>query len=156
MRLGEPDLSWVGPDGFPLSIPVRAERTVPGFRLRFGHCLPGAPQGRACLTFHSHPEKFTGQENHSFVGNISAAGPEGAFCVDRLLPDVSFTGSRLTAALGFLGKRRRMAPRLQAEAARRGQVFIVIHYLALGVLLNAYDVPAGRALAQLPQGGHHA
>jgi len=29
-------------------------------------------------------------------------------------------------------------------------VFIVIHYLVLGVLLNAYDVPAGRAVAQLP------
>jgi hypothetical protein len=29
-------------------------------------------------------------------------------------------------------------------------VFIVIHYLALGTLLNAYDVPAGRPVAQLP------
>ncbi|MEV0401494.1 hypothetical protein [Actinoallomurus sp. NPDC050550] len=29
-------------------------------------------------------------------------------------------------------------------------VFIVIHYLALGTLLNAYDVPAGRAVAWLP------
>lgn len=28
-------------------------------------------------------------------------------------------------------------------------VFIVIHYLALGTLLNAYDVPAGRAVAWL-------
>lgn len=28
-------------------------------------------------------------------------------------------------------------------------VFIVIRYLTLGVLLNAYDVPAGRAVPQL-------
>jgi len=78
------------------------------------------PQGRACLTFHSHPARFTGQENHSFVGDVSAVGLEGVFCVDRLLPDVSLTGNRLTAALGFLGKGRQL-PRLQAEAVRRGQ-----------------------------------
>jgi hypothetical protein len=120
-RLGHPDLSWVGPDGFPLAVPVRAEQIGQGFRLRFGRCLPGVPQGRACLTFHSHPARFTGQENHSFVGDVSAAGLDGVFCVDRLLADVSLTGNRLTAALGFLGKGRRLAPRLQAEAARRGQ-----------------------------------
>lgn len=41
--------------------------------------------------------------------------------MDRLLPDMSLTGNRLKAALGFLGKGRRLAPRLQAEAVRRGQ-----------------------------------
>lgn len=120
-RLGHPDLSWAGPDGFPIAVPVRAEQIGQGFRLRFGRRLPGVPQGRACLTFHSHPPRFTGQENHSFVGDISAAGLEGVFCVDRLLPGVSFPGNRLTAALGFLGKRRQLAPRLRAEAVRRDQ-----------------------------------
>jgi 4-carboxymuconolactone decarboxylase len=44
-------------------------------------------------------------------------------------------------------------PLYEAAVAKLGQqgfdavVFIVIHYLALGVLLNAYDVPAGRATA---------
>jgi len=46
---------------------------------------------------------------------------EGVFCVDRLLPDVSLTGNRLTTALGFPGKRRHLAPRLRAAAARRGR-----------------------------------
>ena len=42
-------------------------------------------------------------------------------------------------------------PLYDAAVAKLGQqgfdavVFIVVHYLALGVLLNAYDVPAGRA-----------
>jgi len=120
-RLGHPDLSWAGPDGFPLAVPVRAELTGQGFRIRFGRCLPDVPQGRACLTFHSHPARFTGQENHSFVGDITAVGLEGVFRVDRVLPDVSLTGNRLTAAVGFLGKGRQLAPRLQAEAVRRGQ-----------------------------------
>lgn len=45
-------------------------------------------------------------------------------------------------------------PLYDATVARLGRpgfdavVFIVIHYLALGVLLNAYDVPAGRAPAR--------
>ena len=120
-RLGHPDLSWVGPDGFPLSTPVLAEQTGQGFRLRLGRYSPGVPQGRACLTFHWHPAKFTGQENHAFVGDISAAGLEGVFRVDRLLADVSLTGNKLTMTLGFLAKGRRLAPRLQPEAARRGQ-----------------------------------
>ena len=46
-------------------------------------------------------------------------------------------------------------PLYDAALAKLGQqgfdavVFIVVHYLALGVLLNAYDVPAGRAIAWL-------
>ena len=46
-------------------------------------------------------------------------------------------------------------PLYDAALAKLGQqgfdavVFIAIHYLALGVLLNAYDVPAGRAIAWL-------
>jgi 4-carboxymuconolactone decarboxylase len=46
-------------------------------------------------------------------------------------------------------------PLYDAAVAKLGQqgfdavVFIVVHYLALGVLLNAYDVPAGRAIAWL-------
>ncbi len=47
-------------------------------------------------------------------------------------------------------------PLYDAAVARLGQqgldavVFIVIHYQALGTLLNAYDVPAGRPVTQLP------
>jgi 4-carboxymuconolactone decarboxylase len=46
-------------------------------------------------------------------------------------------------------------PLYDAAVAKLGRqgfdavVFVVIHYLALGVLLNAYDVPAGRATAWL-------
>ena len=38
------------------------------------------------------------------------------------------------------------------ELAQRGFdaiIFITIHYLALGVMLNAYDVPVGRPVSQL-------
>jgi 4-carboxymuconolactone decarboxylase len=47
-------------------------------------------------------------------------------------------------------------PLYDAAVATLGQqgfdavVFIVVHYLALGVMLNAYDVPAGHPTAWLP------
>ena len=45
---------------------------------------------------------------------------EGA-AVERLLADVSLGGNKLVRTAGFLGKGRRLAPRLQPEASRRGQ-----------------------------------
>jgi hypothetical protein len=121
-RRDQCDLSWVGADGFPFGVPVlEAEQLGDGLRLRLGQHLPGAPQGPACLTFHTHSAAFTTQENHSFVGEISTSGPEAVFRVERLLADVSLTGNKLVLTLGFLGKGRRLGPRLKAEAARRGQ-----------------------------------
>jgi hypothetical protein len=116
------DLSWVGADGFPLGIPVlEAEQLGEGFRLRLGQHLPGAPQGPACLTFHTHPAMFTSQENHTFVGEISTSGLDAVFRVERLLGDVSLNANKLVRTLDFLSKGRRLSPRLKAEAARRGQ-----------------------------------
>jgi hypothetical protein len=50
------------------------ELTGAGFRLRLGPHLPAPPAGPACLTFHAHPAMFTGQENHTFVGEVAAGG----------------------------------------------------------------------------------
>jgi hypothetical protein len=122
-RLDQRDLGWVGADGFPLAVPVAGvEQVEHGLRLDLGHHLPAAPQGPACLTVHSHPVTFTRQENHSFVGEVSSTGPDAyLFRVQRLLADVSLAGNKLTNTLGFLAKGRRLAPRLEPEAARRGQ-----------------------------------
>lgn len=115
------DLSWVDTDGFPLAVPVlHADVVADGFRLHLGTHLPGVPEGRACLTFHTHPEAFTGQENHSFVGHVSVVGEHHEFRVDRLLADVSLAG-KLKGPVGFLAKGRKLRPRLVREAARRGQ-----------------------------------
>jgi hypothetical protein len=125
-HLEQRDLSWVGDDGFPLDVPVlEVEGTAEGFRVRFGPNLPAAPRGPACLTFHTHPRAFTNQENHTFVGEVSEAG---VFRVERLLGDVSLTGTRLGLMLGFLAKGRRLGPRLRSEAARRNQPVPAIRF----------------------------
>jgi hypothetical protein len=116
-------LAWVGTDGFPLSIPVLGlHQSAEGFQVQVGTHLPGPPFGPACLTLHTHPEEFTGQENHTFIGEVRN-GPRGelSFVVQRALADWSLTGNKVVRSLGFLRKGRQLKPRLASEAARRGQ-----------------------------------
>ena len=122
-RLDQWSLAWVGADGFPLSVPVTGlDQTETGFRLQIGGHLPGTPAGPACLTVHSHPEVFTGQENQTFLGEVGVGSSEAYdFVVERALADFSITGNKVVRSLGFLRKGRSLKPRLAAEAARRGQ-----------------------------------
>ncbi len=118
------DLTFVGADGFPVSVPARdVAPEHEGFRLRAPR-LPGArPEGPACLTFHAHDEGFTTQQNRAFVGRVSEAQDSSVvFGVERALGDWSLAGSKVGMTFDLLfRKRRRLRPRLEAEAARRGQ-----------------------------------
>ncbi len=116
------DLTAVDQEGFPICLPVGAGalegEQVP---LRIG---PGAPElrgGPACLTLHGHDRRFTTQENHTLVGELTLADEAPRLRVERALADWSLTGNRAQRAIGFLRKGRRLTPRLRAEAARRGQ-----------------------------------
>jgi 4-carboxymuconolactone decarboxylase len=77
----------------------------------------------------------------------TGARPDGLSPDELLAGDVATALTRAGSVPG---------PLYDAAVARLGQqgfdavVFIVIHYLALGTLLNAYDVPAGRSVARLP------
>jgi hypothetical protein len=128
-RLDLRSLAWVDADGFPVSVPVIGlDQTDAGFRVRVGRHLPATPAGPACLTVHAHPEEFTSQENHTFLGQVrGAGGEEFDLVVERALADWSITGNRLVRAFGLLGKGRRLRPRLAAEAARRGQPVPRVH-----------------------------
>ena len=128
-RLDQRSMAWVGDDGFPLSAPVIAmDQNEAGFRLRLGPHLPGTPAGQACVTVHSHPEVFTGQENHTFLGEVrEGGGGEYDFVVERALADFSLTGNKLVRSLDFLRKGRQLKPRVASEAARRGQPVPTVH-----------------------------
>jgi hypothetical protein len=133
-RLEQRDLAWLGPDGFPLSVPVvEVQQAGASLRLGLGRHLPAPPEGRAAVTFHAHPESFTGQENHTFVGAVRAVGGEYIFDVDRVLGDFSLVGNRLVSTVGFLRNLRRLKPRLESESARRGQPVPKIRLPAPGV-----------------------
>jgi protein-S-isoprenylcysteine O-methyltransferase Ste14 len=83
--------------------------------------------GSACLTFHTHPEIFTGQENRAFVGQAVSDAGRVRFVVERPLADWSLGGSQLQTMVTMLLKRRQLRPRLAAEAARRGQPILKIN-----------------------------
>ena len=127
-QLEQRDLAWVGSDGFPLSVPVLdVERVAETLRLRIGHHVPAKPDGAACLTFHAHPETFTGQENHTFLGTVQREKDDYVFAVERALAGFSLAGNRVSRSVHFLRNIRRLTPRLASEAARRGQPVPTIH-----------------------------
>jgi hypothetical protein len=124
-HLGNPVLTVVDSDGFPVPFRVKhASATPEGFQLDFYGGMPAPAQGLAALTFHTHPEVFTGQENMVYVGAVS---PNGQFQVERQLADFSLKGNSLTKMLGFMNSGRVLAPRLKLEAERRGQPVPVVN-----------------------------
>jgi hypothetical protein len=127
-HLGVPDVTLAGADGWPLPLPARlVERVDDGFVVTLPAGAPPSPAepGPACLTFHTHAERFTGQENVTLVGTgvrTGSAGEERVHVrVERALGDFSLPGGRATRALSFFRAARRLDRRLAEEAARRGQ-----------------------------------
>ena len=122
------DLTVVDQDGFPVCVPATAGALqgdqVP---LQVGTGAPELPAGRASLTLHGHDERFTTQENHTLIGALSDGENGLHLQVDRVLADWSLTGNKIQRSVGFLRKGRRLAPRLKAEATRRGQPVPTLH-----------------------------
>ena len=116
-------MTVVNDAGYPVPFRARAVTfTKDGCDVQFPAGLPFPVQGKACLTFHSHPEQFTSQENLSFVGEITEHdGDHAHFRIERRLADWSLKGGGLRAAWSFLGPGLTLGPRLTREVARYGQ-----------------------------------
>jgi hypothetical protein len=122
------DLSVVEPDGFPLTIPVRTGRlNGSAVAVEIGRGAPSISPGPACLVMHGHPDRFTGQENHTFVGRFTddAAGPR--FVFERALADWSLSGNFVNRSAAFLGAGKTLRTRVKSECARRGQAVPKVH-----------------------------
>lgn len=80
-------LSWVGPDGFPIAVrlPVAVDRG--SRRVVLGAEPAGIPlaQGRACLTAHSHDERFGWQENFQVRGDLTRDGDRWSLVPRRMI-----------------------------------------------------------------------
>lgn len=121
-RLPLCDVTVVGANGFPLCLPVSGATLVDdGITFRLGPGAPALVPGPGCLTLHGHPERFTGQENHTFVGTVRADHDGACLYVERALADWSLVGGPLRMGVGFLSKGPKLRRRLGAEAARRDQ-----------------------------------
>jgi hypothetical protein len=126
-KLGNPVLTVFGDNGFPAPFRVRQPTLTPdGLRLEIPAGVPFTANGLACLTFHTHPELFTGQENIVFVGSVRADALAHLFVVERQLGNWSLAGSKLQSMITFFNNGRKLAPRLTVEAKRRGQPVPVV------------------------------
>jgi hypothetical protein len=65
-------LSWLGPDGFPISVrvPYTADQSSRGIRIEAEPAGVPLIEGRACLTVHAHAPDFTWQRNMQVRGNL--------------------------------------------------------------------------------------
>ena len=121
--LGLPVLTVAGAEGYPYL--MRAQRVTlndTGFALEMPRGMTWPANGPACLTFHYHPEVFTGQENMLFVGQAQQDGAAVTFTVKRRIGDWSAGGdNRLLGLWSFISAGFRLRPRVREEAARRGQ-----------------------------------
>ncbi|HEX6304627.1 MAG TPA: hypothetical protein VFZ76_10590 [Anaerolineales bacterium] len=124
----EPVVTCVDSNGYPVPFRTQKASLKPeGFHLTLWPSIPETAQGKACLTFHRHDERFTWQENVVFVGQVSGNSEAVVFKVDRRITSVSFSeASQLQTMLYMLRLRSKLAPRLKAEAERRGQPVPVI------------------------------
>ena len=123
-RLGLPVLTVVDDSGFPLPLKTRAARAMAdGFAVVTPVGVEVRP-GPAFLSFHTHAERFDGQENVGLAGTASvetlASGEtEVRVRVDRALADFGVPRSKVRNAVHMIRAGRRLRPRLNAEAARR-------------------------------------
>ena len=77
-------LSWLGPDGFPISVRVPYTADPSSREVRIEGEPAGLPviEGRACLTVHRHSPDFTWQRNMQVRGNL-VHSPDGLRLVPR-------------------------------------------------------------------------
>ncbi|HSD25067.1 MAG TPA: pyridoxamine 5'-phosphate oxidase family protein [Solirubrobacterales bacterium] len=71
-------LSWLGPDGFPISVrvPYTADPSHREIRIEGEPAALPVLEGRACLTVHRHAPDFTWQRNMQVRGDL-VRSPEG-------------------------------------------------------------------------------
>jgi hypothetical protein len=90
-------LSWLGPDGFPISVRVPYTADPSSREIRVEGEPAGLPvlEGRACLTVHNHAPDFTWQRNMQVRGDL-VRSPDGL----RLVPRKIVGGFELPKGVG--------------------------------------------------------
>jgi hypothetical protein len=113
-------LSWLAPDGFPLSVrlpvrPDRAERAISLLATPEG--IP-MTEGRACLTAHRHAPDFTWQWNFQVRGHLVRDGSAWKLVPRKLIGGFEVPDSAAGRYREFL---RRAVPFYRKARRRRRQ-----------------------------------
>ncbi len=114
-------LSVVCPDGFPFSVrvPVRVDAAARWIRIEGAPTeIPFAP-GLACLTAHSHAERFSWQQNFQVRGDLFFTEGSWMLVPHRVIGGIELPASRLAMVRGNARKARRFRRNARRELARR-------------------------------------
>jgi hypothetical protein len=109
-------LSWMGPDGFPISVRLPYAADPSRREIRIEGEPSGLPvlEGRACLTVHRHAPDFTWQHNMQVRGNLVRTADRL-----RLVPRRIVGGFELPKGLGRFRDFLRKGPRFYRTYRRR-------------------------------------
>lgn len=109
-------LSWLAPDGFPVSVrvPYRADPSRREIRIEAEPAGLPVLEGRACLTVHRHAPDFTWQRNMQVRGSLVRT-PEGL----RLVPRKIVGGFEIPKGAGRFRDFLRKGPRFYRTYRRR-------------------------------------
>jgi hypothetical protein len=109
-------LSWLAPDGFPVSVrvPYRADPSRREIRIEAEPAGLPVLEGRACLTVHRHAPDFTWQRNMQVRGSLVRT-PEGL----RLVPRRIVGGFEIPKGVGRFRDFVRKGPRFYRTYRRR-------------------------------------
>jgi len=114
-------LSWMGPDGFPISVRVPFTANAGERSISIGAMPVGLPvlEGRACMTVHDHAPDFTWQRNMQVRGTLERSGDGWRLLPRRIVGGFELPPGRLGRYRDFIRKgpgfyrtyRRRMRER---------------------------------------------
>ena len=109
-------LSWLGPDGFPISVRVPYTADPSRREIRIEAEPAGLPvlEGRACLTVHRHAPDFTWQRNMQVRGSL-VGSPDGL----RLVPRRIVGGFEIPKGAGRFRDFVKKGPRFYRTYRRR-------------------------------------
>jgi hypothetical protein len=109
-------LSWLGPDGFPISVRVPYTADASSKEIRIEGEPAGLPvmEGRACLTVHRHAPDFTWQRNMQVRGDLIRS-PDGL----RLVPRKIVGGFEIPKGVGRFRDFLRKGPGFYRTYRRR-------------------------------------
>ncbi len=116
-------LSYIGTDGFPLSIrvPIRVDHAIKCVRIE--HELPGMPvvPGNACLTAHDHAEDLTWDLNFQVRGRLLEDENGLQLKPQRLVGGIEMPPSIVRKLRANIGKARTFRKRAKRELQARRQ-----------------------------------
>lgn len=114
-------LTWVGPDGFPISFRFPVEADESARRIRIGAEPTGLPlaEGRACVAAHRHHPDFEWQQNFQVRGDLVREGGGWAVVPRRFVGGIEVSQSAIARTRMFIERTLSYSSRARRRLKQR-------------------------------------